>query len=70
MIIIYFNQKIVFTKPIGIIQLINKNHFESINEYDLKKLEALLVLIGLSIDQTSESHSVLNIRLGVHNKID
>ena len=37
-----------------------------INDYDKRKFEAIQNLIGLSIDNTSEYNSILNIRLGMY----
>jgi len=66
------NTKVTFDreKPIGIIQLINKNNKEKINDYDMKKFEQLQHLIGLAIEQCTEQHSVVNIRLGVQDKLN
>lgn len=57
-------------KPIGVIQLVNKKNFEKITDHDLKKFRAIQSLIGLSIDQVSEIHSFINIRVGVQERID
>lgn len=38
------------SKPIGILQLINKKNYEKIGDYDLRKFEAMQTLIGLSVD--------------------
>lgn len=40
-----------------------------ITDYDRRKFESISGLIGLSIDNTSEQHTLLNIRLGMFNKI-
>ena len=56
-------------KPIGVVQLLNKKNFKQITEYDIKKFEAMQTLLGLSIDQTAETHSTINIRIGVQNKL-
>ena len=57
-------------KPIGMIQLVNKAHYEKIDPHDVRKFEAIQNLIGLSIDQVSEVHSFINIRVGVQERID
>lgn len=56
-------------EPIGIIQLINKKDFRQINDYDKKKFKAIQALIGLSIDNTQEYSSVINIRLGMYRHL-
>ena len=55
--------------PIGILQLINKKGSGPIGEYDRKKFEAIQNLIGMSIDNTSEQHSIINIRLGLFERL-
>lgn len=55
--------------PIGIIQLINKDSHARIDEYDIRKFEAIQDLIGLSIDKTSETHATVNIRIGVQERM-
>ena len=57
-------------KPIGMIQLVNKTNFGTISEYDLRKFKAIQHLIGLSIDQVSEIHNFINIRIDVAESID
>lgn len=59
-------KEINHSEPIGVIQLINKKDYKDINEYDKKKFEAIQNLLGLSINNTSEYNSILNIRLGMY----
>lgn len=66
--IVKFNE-IDRKKPLGILQLINKKDFQEITKYDKQKFEAIQGLIGLAIDNTSEQHSVLNIRLGIFERM-
>lgn len=47
----------------------NKRKNLPITEYDLKKFEAIQNLVGLSIDNTSEQHSIVNVRLGVYSSL-
>jgi len=53
-------------EPIGMIQFINKKNYKDVNEYDMKKFRAIQSLIGLSIDNTQEYSSIINIRLGLY----
>ena len=55
--------------PLGVIQLINKTGNRQITNYDKLKFEALQGLIGLSIDNASEQHSMLNIRVGIYQRM-
>ena len=55
--------------PIGIIQLINKNDFEKIDEFDIRKFNAIQDLLGLSIDKMAETHATVNIRLGIQERM-
>jgi len=55
--------------PIGILQLINKEGLANISDYDIKKFKAIQNLIGLAIDKTAETHSTVNIRIGVHQRL-
>ena len=55
--------------PLGVIQLINKTGNRPITNYDKLKFEALQGLIGLSIDNASEQHSMLNIRVGIYQRM-
>ena len=52
-------------KPIAVIQFINKLEFKKIDEYDLAKIDAMSDLLGMSIDNACEHHSVINVRVGV-----
>ena len=55
--------------PLGVIQLINKTGGKAITNYDKLKFEALQGLIGLSIDNATEQHSMLNIRVGIYQRM-
>jgi len=57
------------THPIAIIQLINKSGSENITEQDEKKFKAIQDLIGMSIDNTSEQSSIINIRLKMYKEL-
>lgn len=57
------------TKPIGILQLINKRGYLEIGDYDIRKFVAIQELIGQSIDKAAETHSTVNIRIGVQERI-
>ena len=56
--------------PIGIVQIINKKNFEKIGPVDIEKFRSLQNLIGMSIDLTSETHSVVNVRIGVQKALE
>ena len=47
------------------IQFINKTDLKQIDEYDLQKVEAMEDLLGMSIDNASEHHAVINAKVGV-----
>ena len=47
----------------------NKNEYRDITDYDKRKFEAIQNLIGLSIDNTQEYNSIINIRLGMYNSM-
>ena len=52
--------------PIGIIQFINKSGLSAtIDEYDLARIKAMSDLLGMSIDNVVEHHSVINAKVGV-----
>ena len=53
------------SKPIAILQFINKLDFKQIDGYDLEKIEAMRALLGMSIDNASEHHAVINVKVGV-----
>eukprot|EP00347_Sterkiella_histriomuscorum_P010193 403377247 len=53
--------------PIGVLQFTNKKDFKIINDYDKKKFYAIQNLIGLSIDNTSEIHSTINVTMGIRD---
>lgn len=53
--------------PIAIIQFTNKKDFKVINDYDKKKFHAIQNLIGLSIDNTAEIHSTMNVTIAVRD---
>lgn len=55
--------------PIGIIQLINKLNYQKITEFDVEKVQAIESLIGLAIEQCTEQHSVINMRIGITKNI-
>jgi len=55
--------------PIGILQLVNKKGFTNISDYDIAKFKSIQKLIGLAIDKTSETHSTVNIRIGVGERL-
>ena len=62
---IYVNQQ-VFLSTIGIIQFINKSGLSAtIDEYDLARIKAMSDLLGMSIDNVVEHHSVINAKVGV-----
>lgn len=50
-------------------QFINKLDQKQISEYETKKFKAISDLIGLAIDNCTEQHSWVNIRLGVYQNI-
>ena len=52
-------------QPIAIIQFINKCDLRQIDEYDLAKIDAMRDLLGMSIDNASQHHAVLNMKVGV-----
>ena len=52
-------------QPIGMIQFINKTDLKQIDDYDLQKVEAMGDLLGMSIDNASEHHAVINAKVGV-----
>ena len=56
-------------KPIAILQFINKLHLREIDEYDLAKIDAMKDLLGMSIDNASEHHSVINARVCVQENL-
>ena len=56
--------------PIGIVHIINKKNFEKIGPVDIEKFRSLQNLIGMSIDLTSETHSVVNVRIGVQKALE
>ena len=68
-------------RPIAILQLVNKADFQQITEYDIvslaifliilvqKKIESLSELLGQSIDNAADHHSVLNVMVGVNERI-
>ena len=56
--------------PIGIIQFINKSGFANIDEYDLARIKAMSDLLGMSIDNVVEHHSVINAKVGVQEYLN
>ena len=40
------------------------------SDYDVLKFKSIQNLIGLSIDNTADQHSIINVRLGLYEKID
>ena len=42
--------KVDRTRPIGIVQFINKLNYQEINDYDIDKFKAMQSLIGYSIE--------------------
>ena len=48
-------------------QFINKKDLKSIDEYDVAKIEAMRDLLGMSIDNASEHHNAINIKVGVQD---
>lgn len=54
-------------KPIAILQFVNKHDFKHIDSYDLDKIKAMKDLLGLSIENCSEHHAVINVKVGVQN---
>ena len=62
-------KKQVLRKPAAIFQFINKRSGKPINELDIAKMSAISPLLGLAIDNVAELHSVINVRLGVAQKI-
>jgi len=52
-------------KPVGIIQFINKNNYDDITAYDLAKIKSMQGLLGKSIENIMEHHSVINCRLSI-----
>ena len=56
-------------QPIGLIQMVNKVKNQPITDYDLRKFKAIQNLVGLSIDNTSEQHSIVNVRLGLYESL-
>ena len=56
-------------KPIAIFQFINKKDFKQIDQYDEDKIRAMQDLLGLSIENASEHHAVINAKIGVQEKL-
>ena len=56
-------------KPIAIMQFVNKTDFKQIDEYDIAKIDAMRDLLGMSIDNASEHHSIINARVGVQENM-
>mmetsp|Transcript_6723 Transcript_6723/g.9191 ORF Transcript_6723/g.9191 Transcript_6723/m.9191 type:complete len:108 (-) Transcript_6723:291-614(-) len=56
-------------KPIAIIQFVNKLDFKQIDNYDLEKIKAMKDLLGLSIENASEHHAVINVKVGVQENL-
>jgi hypothetical protein len=61
-----FKNKKTNRKPTAILQLINKKDNKLINDFDIGKMLAIAPLIGSAIENASELHSVINVRLGVN----
>ena len=57
-------------RPIAIIQLINKSNLKNIDQYDIDRVNAMRDLLGHSIENASEYHSVINARVGIEESLD
>lgn len=56
-------------EPIGVLQLLNKKDYQRVTDFDIRKFKAIQDLIGLSIDKVSETHSTVNMRIGIHDSV-
>jgi hypothetical protein len=56
-------------RPTAIVQFINKSNGR-ITEYDIEKIKSMQHLLGRSIDNISEHHSVINSGLSVMASIE
>lgn len=57
-------------RPTGIVQFINKRSNERITDHDIEKIKSMQHLLGRSIDNIAEHHSVINSGLSVMASID
>lgn len=46
-------------------QFINKKDFKQITEQDMAKFRAIQQLLGLSLDNTSEVHTTMNVTISI-----
>ena len=56
-------------QPIGIIQLINKKDKRQINDHDVRKFSIIKELLGRSVYNTSETHKLINVTIGMSAKL-
>lgn len=57
------------SKPIGIVQLINKNDKRSIEDQDIKKFKIIQELLGRSVYNTFETHKLINVTIGMSSML-
>jgi len=63
---VYISQK---ERPVGVVQLINKNEKKVINNDDLVKFRIIQELLGRSISNTAEIHELINVTIGYKTKL-